>query len=181
MTAEGAVALTAALSAGSVALLGFGLDSAIEGLASIVIVWRFTGSRALSEKAELRAKKAVAVTFFLLAPYIAGDAIAMLVSGGHPKASPLGIGLAIASVIVMPLMGSAKRRLAGVLNSDATAGEGRQNLLCAYLAGAVLLSLAGNAVFGAWWLDPLAALLIAALAIREGCDAWRGEDDCCSR
>lgn len=179
MAAEGAVALVAALLAGSVALLGFGLDSVIEGLASVVIVWRFTGSRTLSEAAEVRAKKVVALTFFLLAPYIAVDAVITLASGQHPRASALGVGLSIASLIVMPLLGVAKKRLGEVLGSGATSGEGSQNLLCAYLAAAVLVGLLGNAVFGAWWLDPAVGLLIAALAVREGREAWAGEDCAC--
>lgn len=179
MAAEGAIALVAAVIAGSVALLGFGLDSVIEGLASVIIVWRFTGSRTLSETAESRAKKAVAVTFFLLAPYIAYDAISTLVAGQHPKTSWLGIALSIASLIVMPVLGTAKRRLGRALESEATSGEGAQNLLCAYLAAAVLVGLLGNTVFGAWWLDPAVGLVIAALAVREGREAWEGEDcDC---
>jgi len=179
MAAEGAIALVAAVIAGSVALLGFGLDSVIEGLASVIIVWRFTGSRTLSETAELRAKKAVAVTFFLLAPYIAYDAISTLVSREHPKTSWLGIALSIASLIIMPVLGSAKRRLGRILESEATSGEGAQNLLCAYLAAAVLVGLLGNTLFGAWWLDPAVGLVIAALAVHEGREAWEGEDcDC---
>ena len=105
MAAEGAIAVAAAIIAGSVALLGFGLDSVIEGLASIIIVWRFTGARTLSQTAERRAQKAVAITFFLLAPYIAIDALHSLVTAEHAKTSWLGIGLSIASLIVMPLLG----------------------------------------------------------------------------
>jgi divalent metal cation (Fe/Co/Zn/Cd) transporter len=179
MAAEGAAALIAALLAGSVALLGFGLDSVIEALASVIVVWRFTGARTLSETAETRAHKAVAVTFFILAPYIAYDAISTLIAGEHPETSWPGVALAIASLIVMPLLAAAKRRLGKILDSGATAAEGTQNLLCAYLAAAVLVGLLGNALFGAWWLDPAVGLLIAALAIREGREAWEGEDcDC---
>jgi divalent metal cation (Fe/Co/Zn/Cd) transporter len=178
MTAEGALAMLAALLAHSVALLGFGLDSAIEGLASIIIVWRFTGDRALSEASELRAQRAVAVTFFLLAPYIAVEAIRALATRQHPDTSWLGIGLAISSLAVMPLLGLAKKRIGARLGSAATSGEGTQNLLCAYLAAAVLTGLLANTLFGLWWLDPAVALLIAALAIHEGREAWNG-DDCC--
>ena len=179
MAAEGAVALIAAVLASSVALLGFGLDSVIEGLASVIIVWRFTGSRTLSEESEARARKAVAVTFFLLAPYIAYDAVATLAEGSKPHVSYLGIALSVASLIVMPLLGRAKRRLGRILGSGATEGEGTQNLLCAYLAAAVLVGLVANAAFGLWWLDPAVGLLIAALAVREGLEAWRGEEcDC---
>jgi divalent metal cation (Fe/Co/Zn/Cd) transporter len=178
MAAEGAIAITAAVIAGSVALLGFGLDSVIEGLASVIVVWRFTGARTLSETAEARAGKAVAVTFFLLAPYIAWDAAAALASGDHARTSWLGIALAIASLIVMPALGVAKRRLGARLDSAATAGEGTQNLLCACLAAAVLAGLLANTVFGWWWLDPVVALGIAGLAVREGIRAWHGEDCC---
>jgi divalent metal cation (Fe/Co/Zn/Cd) transporter len=178
MAAEGAIAITAALPAGSVALLGFGLDSVIEGLASVIVIWRFTGSRTLSEDAEHQAQRAVAITFFLLAPYITADAIHALVAGEHPDTSWLGIGLSIASLAIMPLLGIAKKRIGTQLDSHATSGEGTQNLLCAYLAAAVLVGLLTNTLFGLWWLDPAVALLIAALAIREGRQAWNG-DDCC--
>ena len=161
MVGEGAVAIIAALAAGSVALLGFGLDSAIEGLASVIIVWRFTGARTLSETAEARAQKAVAVTFFLLAPYIAYDAITTLLAGDHPQTSWLGVGLSLSSLIVMPALGLAKKRLGARLDSGATTGEGAQNLLCAYLAGAVLIGLLANTLLGWWWLDPAVGLLIA--------------------
>ncbi|MFI9387424.1 cobalt transporter [Kutzneria sp. NPDC052558] len=178
MAAEGAIAITAAIIAGSAALLGFGLDSVIEGLASVIVVWRFTGARTLSATAEARAHKAVAVTFFLLAPYIAYDAITTLLAGRAAATSLLGIALSIASLIVMPLLGLAKKRLAVRLDSAATAGEGTQNLLCAYLAAGVLVGLLANTLFGLWWLDPAIALGIAALAVREGVEAWRGEDCC---
>jgi divalent metal cation (Fe/Co/Zn/Cd) transporter len=125
MTVEGAVALVAGIGAGSIALIGFGLDSAIEGLASVIVIWRFTGHRVFSHEAEQRAQ-----------------------------------------------------RLAVSLGSNATAGEGRQNMLCAYLAGALLLGLLGNALAGAWWLDPAVGLLVAAVAVKEGRDTWRGESCC---
>jgi divalent metal cation (Fe/Co/Zn/Cd) transporter len=178
MAAEGAVAIIAAIIAGSVALLGFGLDSAIEGLASVIIVWRFTGSRTLSHTAEARAQKAVAVTFFLLAPYIAVDAVHTLLARERAETSLLGIGLSIASLIVMPLLGVAKRRLGARLGSAATAGEGTQNVLCAYLAAAVLVGLLANTLLSWWWLDPLVGLGIAGLAVREGIEAWKGEECC---
>jgi divalent metal cation (Fe/Co/Zn/Cd) transporter len=178
MAAEGAIAITAAVVAGSVALLGFGLDSVIEGLASVIIIWRFTGARTLSATAEARAHKAVAVTFFLLAPYIAYDAVTTLLAGDRALTSWLGIGLSIASRIIMPALGVAKKRLGTRLGSGATTGEGTQNLLCAYLAAAVLIGLLANTLLGWWWLDPTIGLLIAGLAIREGIEAWRGEDCC---
>jgi divalent metal cation (Fe/Co/Zn/Cd) transporter len=181
MTAEGAIGITAAILASSVALLGFGLDSGIEALASIIIIWRFTGTRRLSEHAEQRARQLVAITFFLLAPYIAQDAIRTLANGEHPHTSWLGIGLSISSIIVMPLLGNAKHRIGRRLGSRATAGEGTQNLVCAYLAAGVLTSLALNAAFGLWWADPAVALGIAAIALNEGRETWRGEGCCAAR
>lgn len=178
MAIEGGVALFAGVVAGSVALVGFGIDSAIEGFASVVIVWRFTGSRLHSELAEQRAQRLVAIQFFLLAPYIGVQAIRDLFGGQHPDASWVGIGLAISSIVLMPALGIAKQRIGRRMGSVATQGEGAQNLLCAYMAVALLAGLAGNALFGLWWLDPVAALAIAALAVREGIESWRGESCC---
>jgi divalent metal cation (Fe/Co/Zn/Cd) transporter len=178
MGLEGAIAVTAGILAGSIALIGFGIDSAIEGVASIVIIWRFTGARMLSDAAEARAQRLVAVQFFLLAPYVTFEAIQHLASAERPEVSVLGMVLTATSLVGMPLLGIAKQRVARQLGSQATHGEGTQNLICAYLAGAVLLGLAGNALFGWWWLDPLAALVIAAVALREGLETWRGEGCC---
>lgn len=175
MGAEGAIAIVAGILAGSIALVAFGIDSAIEGLASVVIIWRFTGRRALSGHAESRAQKLVALQFFLLAPYVAVEAIRALVGGEPAEVSWLGIGLSVSSLVAMPVLGVAKRRIGERLGSVATRGEGAQNLLCAYLAGALLAGLLGNAFLGLWWLDPAVALLIAAVALREGVEAWRGE------
>jgi divalent metal cation (Fe/Co/Zn/Cd) transporter len=178
MALEGLVAVAAGIVAGSIALVGFGIDSAIEGFASVVIVWRFTGSRTLSHAAEGRAQKLVAVQFFILAPYVAFEAVRTLITGEHPEESVVGIVLAATSLVVMPLLGRAKQQIGIRIDSSATASEGKQNLLCAYLAGALLVGLLGNALFGAWWLDPLVALLIASVAIQEGREAWHG-DACC--
>ena len=178
MTAEGAVAITAALLAGSIALLGFGLDSAIEALASVIVIWRFTGTRRLSHDAERDAERLVAISFFLLAPYIAQDAIRALTDGEHANTSWLGIGLSISSIIVMPQLGNAKHRIGQRLGSGATTGEGTQNMLCAYLAAGVLIGLTLNAALGLWWADPAVALAIAALAIKEGHQTWQGEGCC---
>ena len=178
MGAEGAIALAAGIAAGSIALVSFGLDSFVEGFASLVIVWRFTGTRLLSDAAETRAQKLVAVQFFLLAPYVAFEAVHKLIAGERPETSWIGIALVTSSAVGMPLLGVAKRRLARRLGSAATRGEGTQNLLCAYLALAVLAGLVGNAAFGVWWLDPAAALVVAAVAAREGVSTWRGEACC---
>ncbi len=179
MAAEGAIAILAGVLAGSIALIGFGIDSAIEGFASAIIVWRFTGHRIVSEAAEARAQKLVAVQFFILAPYVAVESVRALVAGHHAEVSWLGIALTASSLVVMPYLGIAKSRLADRLGSPATKGEGRQNLLCAYLAAALLVGLLANAAFGAWWLDPVIGLLIAAVAVKEGAEAWRGEGCAC--
>jgi divalent metal cation (Fe/Co/Zn/Cd) transporter len=175
MSVEGAVGLAAGVAAGSIALIGWALSSGVEGLASAIVIWRFTGSRMLSETSEARAQKAVAISFWLLAPYVAVEAVHELLTGQRPAASVLGIVLTATSVAVMPVLGIAKQRLARRLGSGATAGEGAQNLLCAYLGAAVLIGLAANSVFGWWWLDPLAAFAVAGVAVKEGLASWRGE------
>jgi divalent metal cation (Fe/Co/Zn/Cd) transporter len=178
MSVEGAVAILAGVLAGSIALVGFGLDSAVEGFASVIIIWRFTGERTMSERAEQRAQKLVAIQFFVLAPYVTVESVRALVDGEHAEVSVLGMALAVWSLVTMPLLGVAKQRLAEQIGSAATKGEGRQNVLCAYLAGALLVGLIANALVGAWWLDPVVGLLIAAVAVKEGAEAWRGEGCC---
>ena len=179
MTVEGAVGLGAGISAGSIALIGWALSSAVEGLASAVVIWRFTGARTLSAGAELRAQKAVAVSFWLLAPYVGIESIRAIVVRHQPAPTVLGVAVTISSIVLMPALGVAKQRLGARLGSGATAGEGMQNLLCAALAVAVLGGLLANGVLGWWWLDPLAGLAVAVVAVKEGREAWRGES-CCS-
>jgi divalent metal cation (Fe/Co/Zn/Cd) transporter len=176
MGVEGGVGIWQGIVAGSIALIGWSLASFIEGLASAVIIWRFSGSRRLSDTAEARAQKLVAAQFFVLAPYVLIESTRTLIEGGHADVTVIGMALAASSVVLMPLLGLAKRRLARRLSSTATAGEGTQNILCGIQAAAVLAGLAANAAVGAWWLDPLVGLLIAAIAVREGLEAWRGED-----
>jgi divalent metal cation (Fe/Co/Zn/Cd) transporter len=179
MMAEGAVGLIAGLAAGSIALVGWALGSAIEALASVIVIWRFTGSRTLSETAERWAQKAVAVSFWILVPYIAAEAIRDL-AGHHPAASSVtGIILTALSVVIMPVLGIAKRRLGVRLGSGATEGEGTQNLMCAAQAAAVLVGLAVVAAWpGGWPVDPVIALGIAAWSAWEGYQSWRGADCC---
>lgn len=178
MTGEGVLGLIAGLQAASISLLGWALGSVIEGLASVIVIWRFTGTRTLSETAEGRAQKAVAVSFFLLAPYMAIEAVRDLAGAHLAASSGLGIGVTAASLLVMPGLGIAKKRLGVRLGSGATAGEGTQNLLCAAQAAAVLIGLGATAAYGWSWADPAIALLLAAWAIREGIEAWRGQDCC---
>jgi divalent metal cation (Fe/Co/Zn/Cd) transporter len=179
MTMEGSIAILAGILAGSVALIGFGLDSAIEGFASAIIIWRWASHRVNDENAERRAQKLVALQFFVLAPYVGYESVTALTEGERPEVSWLGIALSASSVVVMPYLGLAKQQLADALGSAATKGEGRQNMLCAYLAGALLGGLLANLLFGAWWLDPAVGLLIAGVAVKEGLEAWRGEGCAC--
>ena len=180
MTIEGAVGLVAGFAAGSIALVGWALSTGVEGLASVIVIWRFTGARTLSETAEGRAQKAVAISFWILAPYVATGSVRDLITQHRADSTLLGIGLTISSILLMPALGIAKQRLGVRLGSGATAGEGMQNLLCAYLAAAVLAGLVTNSLWGWWWLDPIAGLAIAAVAIKEGRAAWRGENCSCA-
>jgi divalent metal cation (Fe/Co/Zn/Cd) transporter len=175
MGVEGGVGVWQGAVAGSIALVGWGLASFIEGVASGIVIWRFTGSRRLSDSAELRAQKLVAVQFFILAPYVLVESIKALSEGGHADITVVGMALTATSVVLMPLLGVAKHRLARRLGSTATAGEGTQNVLCGIQAAAVLIGLAANAAAGAWWLDPLVGLLIAFVAVKEGREAWQGD------
>jgi divalent metal cation (Fe/Co/Zn/Cd) transporter len=175
MTVEAAVAIVAALLVGSVALLGFGLDSLIELASASTILWLYTGSRRNSDAAERRAQRLVAVCFAALALYLAFDASHTLAAGSHPETSWPGIAVCAGAIVVMPLLARAKVRVAVRLGSAATAGDASQSWLCAISAAAVLLSILANAALGWWWLDPIVGLGIAGLAVREGREAWAGE------
>jgi divalent metal cation (Fe/Co/Zn/Cd) transporter len=175
---EFAIAVAAGLAASSIALIGFGFDSLIEALAGFVIIWRFAASRSHSGDAERRAQQLVAGSYFVLAAYIAIESARTLVAGDHPDASWVGIGLAAFTAPTMPLLARAKHRVGNKLNSSATVSEGTQNMICAYLSIALLVGLGLNALFGWWWADPAAALVIGAVALKEGRESWRG-DACC--
>ena len=179
MCTEGGVGLWQGLAAGSAALTGWALGSAVEGLASLIVIWRFTGTRTLSGTAERRAQRAVALSFWLLAPYIAAESAHDLAAGRHAEATVIGMALTAVALLEMPLLGRAKHKLAARLGSAATAGEGTQNYLCAAQAAAVLAGLAITATWpGGWWLDPVIGLGIAAVAVWEGIGSWRGQDCC---
>jgi divalent metal cation (Fe/Co/Zn/Cd) transporter len=180
MGIEGGVAIAAAVVSGSVALLGFGLDSGIEAMASVIVIWRFTGTRLASATSERRAQRLVAVSFFLLAPYIAAEAIRALAAGDRAETSIVGMVLTAGTAVFEPALGLVKRRIGARLGSSATAGEGTQNLLCAYLAIAVFAGLTANTLWGAWWLDGVVALGIAAWAVVEGRRAWAGRSCGCT-
>lgn len=175
---EAAIAIGAGIIASSIALVGFGADSLIESIAGIVLLWRLGSSRASSHEAERRAQRLIGVSFFVLAVYIAVQAVRTLISGEHPEVSWIGIGLAAVTLMVMPPLAIAKARVGEKLGSSATKSEGRQNMLCAYLSAALLIGLSTNAAFGWWWADPITALVIAVVAVNEGRQAWRG-DSCC--
>jgi divalent metal cation (Fe/Co/Zn/Cd) transporter len=175
---EFAIALFAGIAAGSIALIGFGADSLVEAMAGFVVVWLFTGQRVGSATAERRAQQLIAASFFALAAYVSVEAIRTLVAGDHPEVSWLGVGLAAFTAPTMPLLARLKRRVGQTLNSSATVKEGAQNMVCAYLSVGLLGGLLLNALAGWWWADPAAALLIAAVAVREGRESWRGAGCC---
>jgi len=177
---EFAIAVGAGIAAGSIALVGFGIDSVIEALAGGVIVWLFSGGRGASHVAERRAQQLIAASYALLVAYIAVEATRDLLALHHPGVSWVGIGLAAFTAPTMPLLARAKRSVGRKLNSSATVSEAGQNMICAYLSIALLVGLLANALLGWWWADPVAALAIAAIAAKEGSDAWRGEScHCC--
>jgi divalent metal cation (Fe/Co/Zn/Cd) transporter len=179
---EATIAIVAGAAAGSIALIGFGADSLIESAAGFIVVWRFAGSRAGSEDAERRAQRLIAISFYVLAAYVAVEAFRTIVDGNHPDVSYVGLGLAAVTLATMPPLAAAKARVGERLGSSATKSEGRQNLLCAYLSAALLVGLGANALLGWWWADPVTALVIAGVAVNEGRESWRGEScaaGCC--
>jgi divalent metal cation (Fe/Co/Zn/Cd) transporter len=178
---EAAVAIAAGLVAGSVALVGFGADSLIEAVAGIVVIWLMAESRSSSAAADRRAQQLIAATFALLAAYIGVESLRDLVAGNHPQASWTGVTLSVVTLVTMPPLARAKLRVGEQLGSSATASESRQTMLCAYLSAALLAGLLANAALEWWWADPIAALVIAGVAAREGREAWRGDAcGCCA-
>lgn len=175
--AEAVIAIAAGAAAGSAALVGFGLDSVVEVSSGLVILWQFR--HRLPETRERRALRLIALSFFALAGYVAQDSVRGLVSGADPDASPVGIVLACVSLVAMPFLSWAQRRTGRALGSNAVVADSTQTLLCTYLSAVLLGGLVLNATLGWGWADPLAGLVIAAVALKEGRDAWRGEG-CCS-
>lgn len=175
---EATVAVFAGILAGSIALVGFGADSVVEALAGFIVLWRFAAMRASSEQAERRAQQMIAASFFLIAAYVSVEAARNLIGGEIPHASWLGIGLAAFTAMTMPVLARAKAKVGNRLGSSATKSEGQQNMLCAYLSVALLVGLGANALLGWWWADPLTALIIAGVAVKEGWETWKG-DPCC--
>ena len=174
-TLEAVLGTAAALAAGSVALLGFGLDSLIEMASAGTILWLYTGTRNGADRAERRAQQVVALCFGALALYLLFDGVRTLADGRHPGTTWLGAAVAVGAIVIMPLLARAKGRIAAQLGSSATAGDAMQSWLCAVIAATALASLLANAALGWWWLDPIAGLAIAGVAAREGREAWRGD------
>jgi divalent metal cation (Fe/Co/Zn/Cd) transporter len=174
---EAVIAISAGIVAGSIALVGFGLDSVVEVSSGLIILWQFR--HPLPETRERTALRLMAVSFFALAAYVTVESLRTLVSGHQPDASAVGIGLAIASLAIMPLLSWAQRRTGRALGSNAVVADSTQTLLCTYLSAVLLVGLVLNATLGWSWADPIAGLVIAAVAVKEGLDAWRGEG-CCS-
>jgi len=173
---EGVIAITSGIAAGSVALVGFGLDSAVEVSSGLIILWQF--SHRIPESREREALRLLAVSFFALAAYVGFESVRALVTGAEADHSRVGIGLAIASLIIMPFISYAQRRTGRALGSNAVYADGTQTLLCTYLSAVLLIGLVLNATLGWSWADPVAGLVIAAVAVREGLEAWRGEGCC---
>jgi divalent metal cation (Fe/Co/Zn/Cd) transporter len=173
---EAVVAITAGVVAGSVALVGFGLDSVVEVSSGLVILWQFR--HRLPESRERQALRLMAVSFFALAGYVSLESIRALVSGHDPETSSVGIGLAVASLAVMPFLSWAQRRTGRALGSNAVVADSTQTLLCTYLSAVLLAGLVLNATLGWSWADPSAGLVIAVIAAKEGREAWRGEGCC---
>lgn len=181
---EGAVAIGAGIAAGSISLIAFGLDSGVEVSTSLVLAWRLAQERRGGCMAgyDRRATRGIALCFAVLALYVAYESISQLVARQAPDVSVVGIALAAASVVVMPLLARAKKRLGPTLGSQAVVSESRQTELCAWLSAVVLVGLGLNATLGWWWADPVAALVLAGFAGYETVRSWRAdslEDTCC--
>jgi divalent metal cation (Fe/Co/Zn/Cd) transporter len=180
MTVEGIVGLIAGLDAHALSVIIWAASSFVEGLASIIVIWRFTGTRTLSEHSEHVAQRLVAGSFLLLTPFFIYEAIRRLITGSDTTGSTLGIAVTASAIVLMPLLGATKLKLGQRLGSRATAGEGVQNLMCAAQAAAALIALIG-ATAGLSMIDPIAALVVAAIAARESVELWRDQqDDCCA-
>ncbi|MDK3256348.1 cation diffusion facilitator family transporter [Blastococcus capsensis] len=173
---EAVVAISAGLVAGSVALIGFGLDSVIEVSSGLIILWQF--AHRLPESRERQALRLMSVAFGLLAAYVGVESVRSLIVGADPHTSPVGIGLTVASLIVMPFLSWAQRRTGKALGSAAVVADGTQTALCTALSAAVLTGLLLNATLSWGWADPVAGLIVAAVAAREAVQAWKGEGCC---
>jgi divalent metal cation (Fe/Co/Zn/Cd) transporter len=179
---EGCVAIGAGVVASSIALVGFGVDSFIEVLSGLVMLWRLraeSSGRLPNEEAERRAIKLIALTFFILAAYVCVESVRDLLIGERAESSAVGLILTAVSLVVMPVLACKKRELAKEMSSASLAADATETQLCVYLSATVFIGLAANALLGWWWMDSVAALVVAAVAVREGYEAWTTEDLCC--
>jgi divalent metal cation (Fe/Co/Zn/Cd) transporter len=179
---EGLVAITAGLIAGSIALVGFGVDSFIEVLSGLVMLWRLRAESSgwlPNEVAERRAIKLIALTFFILAAYVSFESVRDLLSADKAESSMVGLILTAVSLVAMPVLAHKKRQLAREMGSASLRADSTETQLCVYLSATVFLGLAANTLFGWWWMDSVAALVVAAIALREGYEAWTADDLCC--
>lgn len=174
---EAVVAITAGTLASSTALIGFGLDSIIEVASAAAVAWQFAGRD--PEAREKTALRIIAVSFFVLAAYITVESVRALLGGAEAEHSSVGLVLATVSLLVMPVLSYAQRRAGRELGSRTAVADSKQTLLCTYLSAVLLVGLAVNSLFGWSWADPIAALVIAAVAVKEGREAWKG-DTCCA-
>jgi divalent metal cation (Fe/Co/Zn/Cd) transporter len=174
---EAAVAITAGTLASSTALIGFGLDSIIEVASAAAVAWQFSGAD--HERRERTALRVIAVSFYALAAYVTVESARAILGTDRAEHSTVGLILAAVSLAVMPLLSAAQRRAGRELGSASAVADSRQTLLCTYLSAVLLAGLAVNSLWGWWWADPVAALAIAAVAVKEGREAWRG-DACCA-
>ncbi|MHC6175221.1 cation transporter [Glutamicibacter sp. X7] len=170
---EAIIALAAGAGASSVALIGFGLDSIVEVLSAAAVAWQFAGPD--PESREKKALRLIAISFFALAAYVSISAVLTLAGAMQPEHSKVGIILTVTSLVIMPLLSWFERRTGRELGSASAVADSKQTLICSYLSAAVLVGLLANSLFGWSWADPVAALFIAAFAVREGLEAWRGE------
>lgn len=170
---EAAVAIAAGSVASSAALIGFGLDSSIEVLSAAAVAWQFT--RRDPERWETPTLRVIAVAFFALAAYVVTSSVLSLLGGDRPEHSTVGLVLTAVSVIVMPLVSFAERRAGLEVGSTTAVADSKQTLICSYLSAAVLIGLGVNSLFGWWWADAVAGLVIAVFAVREGLEAWKGD------
>lgn len=176
---EGVIAVTAGVMAGSSALVGFGLDSSVESLSAVVLIWRLRVERSDPERAEHvehRAVRLIGATFFILAAYVGFEAVQSLLSRSEPESSPVGIVLTIASLVVMPVVANRKRAVGTEMGSRAVLADAAETRACVYLSAVVLVGLVLNAALGWWWADPIAALGVVFFLVREGREAFDDDD-----
>jgi divalent metal cation (Fe/Co/Zn/Cd) transporter len=176
---EAVIAISAGAIAGSTALIGFGLDSVVEVSSAAIVAWQFSGTN--PQARERTALRVIAWSFYALAAYVSVESLRAVFGAAEAEPSTVGIALAAVSLVVMPFLSFAQRDAGRALGSASAVADSKQTLLCTYLSGVLLVGLLANSVFGWWWADPIAGLVIAAVAVKEGREAWRGDACCATR